>query len=152
FKEQYLYNLTSEQRAIVTARMEGKSVPYSFVYVPDFNTSSLTPQQLEDYKKFQSINSAIDGPADDDEHRDWRDRAIYSGGVEKAVSDLDNIPWDKTSAPQGYKGPTLEDLRAEAGEKQYWKEMHIDLMSEHAQKTVLEALHKKLKAAKPEDL
>ncbi len=103
----------------------------------------------EALQKFKAVNSAIGGHCDGKECRDWRDNAVYSGGVDGALSDIVAIPWDKS---QGHKGPTWQDYRAAGGRDKFIKEHKIDLMSEHAQKKILELFDKKLKAGKEEDL
>src|SRR5262249_51546396 len=140
FKERFLDTLSDEERAQVKAKIESKGG------APEFDPKSLIPpltkEELDAFEKFKSINSAIDKPADDEDHRDWRDHAVFSGGVDKAKEFIEQVPFEK-----------LQELKAspEARAK-FIRENNFDLLSDHAQKQVLELLDKKLLAQKPEDL
>ncbi|HEY9871511.1 MAG TPA: FHA domain-containing protein [Candidatus Obscuribacterales bacterium] len=152
YKEMYLDKLTPEQLAIVNARRYGEGVPLNFIVdIPDFDTDQLTEEQKRDYEVFRRQNSAIDGPADGTEARTWRDHSVYSGGAHQAVSDLDNIPLDRKSAPPNYKGMTWEEIRAPGGKEKYIRENNLDLLSPHSQKIFLEGFEKRLLIEKPSD-
>ncbi|HEY9785093.1 MAG TPA: hypothetical protein V6D17_06800 [Candidatus Obscuribacterales bacterium] len=94
---------------------------------------------LETYYK---INEEIDGPCDDSECTNWRNDAVYPGGEDAILEEINGLSADD-----------WKRMRENPGERQKFIEEHgIDLLTEGTSKKCLKLLDEKLKADNYGDL